>query len=97
MTALFCANNVLAQGALSVLQQRRVKIPRQLSLVSYDDVPWMSLVHPAMTTVDQHSVEMGRTCARLVLARIRDELPARRRIVRVPPELVLRASTGPPR
>jgi LacI family transcriptional regulator len=96
MTALFCANNVLAQGALSVLQQRRVKIPRQLSLVSYDDVPWMSLVHPAMTTVDQHSVEMGRTCARLVL--IRDELPARRRrIVRVPPELVLRASTGPPR
>jgi LacI family transcriptional regulator len=97
LTALFCANNVLAQGALSVLQHRRVRIPRQLSLASYDDVPWMSLVHPAMTTVDQHSVEMGRTCARLVLARIRDELPARRRIVRVPPQLVLRGSTAPPR
>jgi LacI family transcriptional regulator, galactose operon repressor len=97
LSALFCANNVLAQGALTVLQQRRVKIPRRLSLASYDDVPWMSLVHPAVTTVDQHPVEMGRTCARLVLARVREELPARRRVVRVPPQLVLRGSTAPPR
>jgi len=95
VTALVSANNVLAQGALAELKDRRLKIPQRISLAAYDDVPWMSLVQPALTTVDQHTVEMGRACARLLLARIRDELPPRRRIVRVPPRLVVRGSTGP--
>lgn len=95
LTAILSANNVLAQGALAALKERRMRIPRQISLAAYDDVPWMSLVQPALTTVDQHTVELGRSCARLLIARIRSELPARRRIVRVPPRLVVRGSTGP--
>jgi LacI family transcriptional regulator len=95
VTAVVSANNVLAQGALAELKDRRLKIPQQISLAAYDDVPWMSLVQPTLTTVDQHSVDMGRSCARLLIARIREELPARRRIVRVPPRLVVRGSTGP--
>ncbi|GAA1650486.1 LacI family DNA-binding transcriptional regulator [Kribbella alba] len=94
-TAIISANNVLAQGALAELKDRRLKIPRQISLAAYDDVPWMSLVEPALTTVDQHTVELGRSCARLLLARIREELPTRRRIVRVAPRLIIRGSTGP--
>nr|WP_184802085.1 LacI family DNA-binding transcriptional regulator [Kribbella italica] len=95
MTAIVAANNVLAQGALAEIKRRRWKIPRRISLAAYDDVPWMSLVAPALTTVDQHTVELGRNCARLLLARIRGELPARRRIVRVAPRLIVRGSTGP--
>jgi LacI family transcriptional regulator len=95
VTAIISANNVLAQGALAELKDRRLKIPRQISLAAYDDVPWMSLVQPALTTVDQHTVELGRSCARLLLARIRGELPAKRRIVRVAPRLMVRGSTGP--
>lgn len=95
VTAIISANNVLAQGALAELKDRRLKIPRQISLAAYDDVPWMSLVQPALTTVDQHTVELGRSCARLLLARIREELPARRRLIRVPPRLIIRGSTGP--
>jgi LacI family transcriptional regulator len=95
VTAIVSANNVLAQGALAELKDRRLKIPRQISLAAYDDVPWMSLVEPALTTVDQHTVELGRSCARLLLARIREELPAKRRIVRVAPRLMIRGSTGP--
>jgi len=95
VTAIISANNVLAQGALAELKDRRLKIPRQISVAAYDDVPWMSLVQPALTTVDQHTVEMGRSCARLLLARIRGELPAKRRIVRVTPRLMVRGSTGP--
>jgi LacI family transcriptional regulator, galactose operon repressor len=94
VTAIISANNVLAQGALAELKDRRFRIPRQISLAAYDDVPWMSLVQPALTTVDQHTVELGRTCARLLVARIRGDLPARRRIVRVAPRLVIRGSTG---
>ncbi|HEY3558226.1 MAG TPA: LacI family DNA-binding transcriptional regulator [Kribbella sp.] len=95
VTAIISANNVLAQGALAELKDRRLKIPRQISLAAYDDVPWMSLVQPALTTVDQSTVEMGRSCARLLLARIRGELPARRRLVKVPARLIVRGSTGP--
>jgi LacI family transcriptional regulator len=95
VTAILSANNVLAQGALAELKARKLKIPRQISLAAYDDVPWMSLVHPGITTVDQHTVDLGRSCAQLLLARIRDELPARRRVIRVAPRLVIRGSTGP--
>jgi len=95
VTAIVSANNVLAQGALAEVKDRRLKIPKQLSIAAYDDVPWMSLVDPPLTTVDQHTVELGRTCARLLLGRIRGELGPRRRIVRVPARLVVRGSTGP--
>jgi LacI family transcriptional regulator len=95
VTAIISANNVLAQGALAEIKERRLKVPRQLSLAAYDDVPWMSLVQPALTTVDQHTVDLGRAGARLLLSRIRGELPARRRIVRVAPRLIVRGSTGP--
>ncbi|WP_432944667.1 LacI family DNA-binding transcriptional regulator [Kribbella sp. CA-253562] len=95
VTAIISANNVLAQGALAEIKERRLKVPRQLSLAAYDDVPWMSLVQPALTTVDQHTVDLGRAGARLLLSRIRGELPARRRIVRVAPRMIVRGSTGP--
>jgi DNA-binding LacI/PurR family transcriptional regulator len=95
VTAILSANNVLAQGALAELKHRRLRIPNKISLAAYDDVPWMSLVQPGITTVDQHTVDIGRSSAQLLLARIRDELPARRRIVRVTPRLVIRGSTGP--
>ena len=95
VTAIISANNVLADGALTELQHRGIAVGTEISLAAYDDVPWMALVHPALTTVDQHTVEMGRTCARLVLSRLRGDLPAKRRLVRVPPDLVVRGSTGP--
>jgi LacI family transcriptional regulator len=95
VTAIISANNVLAQGALAEIKERRLEVPRQLSLAAYDDVPWMSLVQPALTTVDQHTVDLGRAGARLLLSRIRGELPARRRIVRVAPRMIVRGSTGP--
>jgi LacI family transcriptional regulator len=96
VTAIVSANNMLAEGALTELKRRRWRIPQRISLAAYDDVPWMSLVQPALTTVDQHAIEMGRGCARLLIARIREQLPTRRRVVRVRPTLVVRGSTGPP-
>ncbi|QNE20400.1 LacI family transcriptional regulator [Kribbella qitaiheensis] len=95
VTAILSANNVLAQGALAEIKHRKLRIPHKISLAAYDDVPWMSLVQPGITTVDQHTVDIGRSCAQLLLARIRDELPARHRTIRVAPRLIVRGSTGP--
>jgi LacI family transcriptional regulator len=95
VTAVFAANNVLAQGALDEIQRRGLRLPADLSLAAYDDVPWMSMVRPAVTTVSQHTFDLGRRCADLLIARLtgahRDPRP---RVVSLEPELQVRGSTG---
>lgn len=95
VTAVFAANNVLAQGAFDRLRQSGHRVPADVSLVAYDDVPWMSMVSPPVTTVSQHTVAMGQRCAELLLARMADG--GRARTVRVPPTLLVRGSSAPPR
>ena len=92
-TAIFAANNQLAEQAWRVLRKRRLAIPRDISLVAFDDVPWMGMVQPAITAVAQPTFEMGRRAALLLLRRLED--PTCGRTVEVlEPQLVLRGSTG---
>jgi LacI family transcriptional regulator len=95
-TAVFAANNVLAEQAWHVLRRLDRKIPRQISLVAFDDVPWMEMVRPGLTAVRQPAFEMGRRAALLLLRRLED--PSCGRTVEVlQPELVVRGSTAAPR
>jgi LacI family transcriptional regulator, galactose operon repressor len=95
-TAIFAANNVLAEQAWHVLRRLDRKIPRQISLVAFDDVPWMEMVRPGLTAVRQPAFEMGRRAALLLLRRLED--PSCGRTVEVlQPELVVRGSTAVPR
>jgi LacI family transcriptional regulator len=92
-TAIFAANNQLAEQAWHVLRKRRLSIPRDISLVAFDDVPWMEMVQPAITAVAQPTFEMGRRAALLLLRRLED--PTCGRTVEVlEPKLVVRGSTG---
>ena len=92
-TAIFAANNVLAQEAWHVLRRRGLRIPRDVSLVAFDDVPWMGMVQPSITAVAQPTFEMGRRAALLLLRRLED--PTCGRTVEVlEPHLVIRGSTG---
>jgi LacI family transcriptional regulator len=92
-TAIFAANNVLAEQAWRVLRERRLSIPRDISLVAFDDVPWMGMVQPTITAVAQPTFEMGRRAALLLLRRLED--PTCGRTVGVlEPRLVTRGSTG---
>lgn len=96
VTAVFAANNVLAQGALEEIQRRGLRLPDDLSLAAYDDVPWMSMVRPAVSTVSQHTFDLGRRCAELLLARLTGGYDdPRPRVVSVEPDLLIRGSTGP--
>lgn len=97
VTALFAANNRLAEGAFQALRARGLALPADLSLVAFDDVPWMSMVSPAITTVDQHTDELGRTCAQLVVDRLTGAAPAEPAVWYIEPSLVIRESTAPPR
>jgi LacI family transcriptional regulator len=92
-TAVFAANNLLAEQAWRQLWRRRLRIPRDVSLVAFDDVPWMGMVQPAITAVRQPVFEMGRRAALLLLRRLED--PTCGRTVEVlEPRLVVRGSTG---
>jgi LacI family transcriptional regulator len=92
-TAIFAANNQLAEQAWRVLRRRKLAIPRDVSLVAFDDVPWMGMVQPAITAVAQPTFEMGRRAALLLLRRLED--PTCGRTVEVlEPHLVIRGSTG---
>jgi LacI family transcriptional regulator len=92
-TAIFAANNVLAEQAWRVLRRRGARVPHDVSLVAFDDVPWMEMVQPPLTAVRQPAFEMGRRAALLLLRRLED--PTCGRTVEVlQPELVIRGSTG---
>jgi LacI family transcriptional regulator len=94
-TAVFAANNALAEETWRLLRRRRLGIPRDVSLVAFDDMPWMQLVRPALTAVEQPVLEVGRTAARLLLRRLDD--PDCRRVVEcLQPRLRERDSTAPP-
>jgi LacI family transcriptional regulator len=95
-TALFCTNNLMTVGALQTLGEHGIRIPQELSLVGYDDMEWWTLTHPPLTTVGQPVYGLGRAAMRCLLEQIAS--PGRRRPQRVvlKPELLARASCGPP-
>jgi LacI family transcriptional regulator len=94
-TAIFAANNELAEHAWRVLRRRGFELPRDLSLVAFDDVPWMSLVDPEITVVSQPVVEMGRRAAGLLLHRAENP-SSPPRVECLQPLLVVRGSTAAP-
>jgi LacI family transcriptional regulator len=94
-TAIFAANNLLAEQAWRVLRKRSLELPRDVSLVGFDDVPWMEMVDPPITVVDQPTMEMGRCAARLLLERLADPAAAPR-VERLQPSLIVRGSTAGP-
>jgi LacI family transcriptional regulator len=93
-TAIFAANNLLAEHAWHVLRRRGLELPEDFSLVGFDDMPWMEMVSPPITVVAQPTIELGRRAARLLLRRI-DDPAAPPAIERLQPWLVVRGSTGP--
>ncbi|MBX5449351.1 MAG: LacI family DNA-binding transcriptional regulator, partial [Thermogemmatispora sp.] len=68
--ALFLGNNLIAIGALDVLQERGLRIPDDLALVSFDDTPWAHLKTVSLTTVAQPVYELGSTAALRLLQRL---------------------------
>lgn len=95
-TAIFAANNILAEQAWRVLRARGLSLPRDISLVGFDDVQWTDMVSPGITTVAQPTIELGRRAAALLIRRIREpKAPAELELLQ--PQLVVRGSTGPVR
>jgi len=96
VTAIFATSNVLAEGAIAEIQRRGRRIMTDLSLVAFDDVPWMRLMQPAISAVAQPTIGLGRTAAELLLDRLDATAPPEPVVRRLETTLVLRGSTAPP-
>ncbi|MEV1006021.1 LacI family DNA-binding transcriptional regulator [Streptomyces sp. NPDC049881] len=94
-TAVFAASDQMAMGAIEALRQRGLRVPQDVSVVGFDDLPEMRWSAPPLTTVRQPLAEMGKVAARTVLRQARgEELDSPR--LELATELVVRASTAPP-
>ncbi len=94
ITAVFAGNDQMALGLMVALCEAGLEVPEDVSVVGFDDVPEAPFFTPPLTTVRQDFTELGRRGVELVLAQLagEDSLPDQ-----VAPQLVVRASTAPPR
>jgi DNA-binding LacI/PurR family transcriptional regulator len=93
LTAVLVANDQMALGLLRRVHEAGLDVPRDLSVVGFDDIPEAAYFTPPLTTVRQDFGELGRRCLHLLLARIEGEATKERAVVAT--ELLVRASTGP--
>ncbi|WP_101786858.1 LacI family DNA-binding transcriptional regulator [Nonomuraea indica] len=95
VTAVFVANDQMALGFLRALREAGRRVPEDVSVVGFDDIPEAAYYWPPLTTVRQDFREVGRLAFHLLLDRMAGEERESRRMVE--PDLVVRESTGAPR
>jgi DNA-binding LacI/PurR family transcriptional regulator len=95
VTAILCGNDDTALAVRRALFDTGRRVPEDVSLVGFDDVPGAAYWTPALTTVRMKFADLGRVCVSALIAEL-DEAPAPLPAL-APPELVLRESTAPPR
>ena len=93
-TAIFAANDLMAFGAMDALKAAGLRIPQDVSIVGFDDIPAAAHVHPRLTTVRQPLAEISAQAVEMLLARLRDDAAPAPQQVELPSALILRESTG---
>jgi LacI family transcriptional regulator len=93
-TAIFATNNAIAMGVIDALAKRGLRIPQDIALVSFDDLPDLSHLFPFLTVVAQPAYDMGVNAAQLLLSRLSSEVDLRPRHVVLPSRLIVRHSCG---
>ena len=90
-TALFVSNNLMAVGALEAIHRLKLKVPEEVALIGFDDLPWAEALDPPLTVVRQPAYDVGRAAAEMLIKRLSDRtLPVA--WLRLRPKLILRKS-----
>ncbi len=95
ITAVFVANDQMSLGVLHALHEAGLRVPEDVSVVGFDDIPEASHFLPALTTVRLDFDAVGRACVAMLINTLQRKTS--NDVVLPPPELVARASTAPPR
>jgi LacI family transcriptional regulator len=95
-TALVAFNDISAMGAIRALQDYKLRIPEDVSVIGFDNIKAAAYTLPRLTTIDQQLAEIGRIATQTLLNRIHGTAYTREDVT-MEPELVVRESTGPVR
>lgn len=95
VTAIVATNELACLGVMEAIWEAGVRVPDDISIVGFDDVPWMRTTTPPMTTVAQPTVEIGMFAARAMIAMLEGRAPDKP-VTRLTPTLVNRGSVGKP-
>mgnify|MGYP005848684037 CR=1 FL=1 len=90
-TAVLAVSDAIAIGAIKAAQQRGLRIPQDIEIIGFDDIPLAELIQPALSTVRQPIIEKGRIAAELLIAALEGTSSPER--VLLPTELILRGTT----
>lgn len=97
ITAIFAFSNQNALGALRAFAERKLKVPHDISLVTFDDPPFAEYLASPLSVIRQDIETIGHTAAELLLEQIRTGSKPKKMLHRVPVEFVMRDSIGPPK
>ena len=89
-TAIFAMNNLIGFGVLKAVKELGLKIPQAVSLIIFDNHPYLSLLNPSISTVKQNSEKIGEMAVKAILKEINHEFDISS--MRIPTELILRES-----
>jgi LacI family transcriptional regulator len=95
-TALFASNDVMAMGAMDAVRSRGLRVPEDISILGFDDIPQAAMVRPALTTVRQPLEQMGRLATQMLIDQLKNPEKVLGRI-ELPTELIVRDSTISPK
>ncbi len=93
-TAIFAANNFVAIGALQALKEQNYRVPDDIAMVAFDDLPLAFTIEPFLTVATQPAREMGKQAVRLLIERIKGESNRSCQQVVLPTDMIIRASSG---
>ncbi len=96
-TAFFCSNDLMAFGALRRIYEAGLSVPRDISVIGFDDYPGSAIMAPALTTVRMPTREIGQAAFRMLTKILDGDMSASDgRIETIPTTLIKRDSCGPP-
>lgn len=93
ITAIFAANDFSAMGALASIKEHNLVVPRDISIVGYDDIAFASLLEVPLTTVRQPIEEIGQKATEVIELLVNSENDIKNKIVILEPKLIVRNST----
>ena len=93
-SALFAANNMIAIGTLWALRDLGMRVPEDVAVVSFDDLPQNLIAYPFLTVVTQPAYEMSKRATELLIDRLAGKAPEQCQEIILPVELIVRTSSG---
>lgn len=93
ITAIFAANDFSAMGALASIKEHNLVVPRDISIVGYDDIAFASLLEVPLTTIRQPIEEIGQKATEVIELLVNSENDIKNKIVILEPKLIVRNST----